>query len=127
MFRIVLSLALISIATPGAAQDYSYSVKRGETIRIFSWSFFGDTCRTTDYPKVRAIRAPKLGTLTSGRGKIKIREVADSRQAHCIGKNVEGTVVNYTAGNQAGGDSVRLARKRLGGADARYEIAITVK
>lgn len=127
MFRIVLSLALISLAMPLAAQDTSYSVKRGETIRIFSWSFFGDTCRATDFPKVRAITAPKLGTLTSGRGQIKIRKVVETRLAHCIGKSVEGTVVNYTAGNQPGRDSVRLARKRLGGTDARYDIAITVK
>ncbi len=121
------TLILGCIALPSFSQDYSHTVKRGETIRIFSWSFFGDTCRVTAYPDIRAVRGGTLGTLSSGRGAIKINRVVESSQQHCVGKTVEGTLVNYTAGDKTGTDTVTLARKRLSGKDARYDIAITVK
>lgn len=120
-----LALAFTLIASPALAQDFT--VKRGETIRIFSWSFFGDTCKATSYPEIRAVKDGKLGRLSTGKGPVKIRKVADSRQANCIGKTVEGTIVNYTAGSTAGQDRVQLSRKRLGGNEARYDITISVK
>lgn len=125
--RLLIAILILGLVPlPSFAQDYSYAVKRGETIRIFSWSFFGDTCRATGLPDIRATRGGNLGTLTSGRGPIKINRVVDNSQQHCVGKTVEGTVVNYTAGDKTGTDKITLARKRLSGKEARYNIEITV-
>lgn len=125
--RLALATTLIFAPVMSLAQDYSYSVKRGDTIRIFSWSFFGDTCRSNGFPEIRAVRGGELGTLSSGRGQIKVRKVSDTRLSNCIGKTVEGTIVNYTAGSATGTDKIRLARKRLNGNEARYDITIEVK
>ena len=126
-FKVFVIVLGFIVAAPAFAQDYSYSVKRGETIRIFSWSFFGDTCRVTDYPKIRTVRGGSLGKLSSGRGPIKVNRVSDTRLSNCIGKTVQGTVVNYTAGGTAGVDDITLARERMGGKEARYTIRVTVQ
>ncbi len=125
--RVFFAILVSLWATAGVAQDYSYTVKRGETIRVFSWSFFDTTCRKTQIPEVRATQNPKLGRLAKGTAQLKIRHVVDAAQSHCIGRSVEGAVVNYTAGDKAGTDTFTLSRKRMRGKDARYRISVTVK
>lgn|GEM_PF-5054929 len=127
LFGVLIIWVGLALGSPIFAQDFSYSVNRGETIRIFSWSFFGDTCRVIDYPKIRAVRGGSLGTLSSGRGPIKINRVSDTRLSNCIGKTVKGTVVNYTAGATPGVDDITLGRERMGGNEARHTIRVTVK
>ena len=121
---IAATLAATSFAS---AQDYSYTVGRGETIRIFSWAFFDKSCNVMKRPKIRATKAPKLGKLASGKGGVKINTVSENRLRNCLGKTVDGTIVTYSAGQTAGSDEVRLSRERLNGPNARYTIAITVK
>lgn len=126
--RFLVTIALIlGLAQGAVAQTKEVSVKRGQTVQIFSWMFFDDNCRTTSIPKIRAQSKPNLGQLKLGTGNIKITRVVDQRQANCIGKTRKGAIVTYTAGLQAGLDKFTLVRKRMNGKDARIRFAVTVR
>ena len=111
----------------GAMAQHKGTVKRGQTIQIFSWMYFDDNCRITSIPTIRALFNPKLGKLAYGTGKLKINRVVDTRQSNCIGKSREGRIVTYTAGSKAGVDKFTLARKRERGKDQHIQFEITVR
>ena len=99
---LIIAAVMASLAQGAAGQTNEATAKRGQTIQIFSWSFFDDQCRTTSIPKIRARSKPKLGTLKVGTGGIRINRVIDQRQSHCIGKSPKGAIVTYTAGSRSG-------------------------
>lgn len=130
MSKVRLGLAVglvLALASQGAMAQGKGVVKRGETVRVFSWAYFDTRCRVTEVPRIRVTSKPKLGKLTIGVGQIRINRVVDDRQSNCIGKTVKGTVVTYSAGGTKGIDSFSLSRKRQKGKDARHRIEMTVR
>ena len=122
-----MTMALIlGLAQPLVAQTKNLSVKRGETVQIFSWMYFDDNCRITSIPKIRAQSKPRLGKLQLGTGNIRINRVVDQRQANCIGKTRKGAIVSYTAGDVSGLDKFTLVRKRENGKNAKVTFEVSV-
>lgn len=124
---LMMTALILGLALPVVAQTKDVSVKRGETVRIFTWMNFDDNCRITSIPKIRSKSRPKLGTLMSGAQTITIEQVEDRRLVRCIGTSGKGAVVTYTAGGMAGVDRFTLVRKRLDGKDAQIRFAVTIR
>jgi len=127
MLRILVLIGFMASPLVAAAQEVTTSVRAGQTVQIYSWSFFNKECDVTKFPKFTVRAAPQLGKVSTTKGPIKINRVIDPAMNKCIGRSVDGTLVMYTAGANKGVDKFSIARRRLNGRADVTDFAITIK
>jgi hypothetical protein len=103
---LTLFCAALSIAAPSAYAsdmtiDKSARFKIGETRRLVVVGAHKSDCKTSIYGEVDIVRAPKLGTVSQSANAPYV--VATSISGTCLGANLYGTGISYTA-NSPGKD-----------------------
>jgi hypothetical protein len=119
---IVLVQVIASTATAQEKHEESYTVSRGETIRLWGWAHFDKDCKTNGMAQYTFDRNPKLGKVIIRKEKF---EVTRSAYEKCVGKTYPGMRIYYTASpDGAGTDKFTIFQNK--GTERERHIKVTV-
>jgi hypothetical protein len=110
----VAGLVLMLGCAPLQAQEAtraSTRVSPGGTTRVYVMAAFGDNCQTTGAPVIEISTPPLQGTVALRPGQT--TTVTSSLSGKCIGAQVQGTGVYYSANTGAQGRDIFSIRARL--------------